>query len=64
MTKRTDISENEAIGSPDVTCTGIDLRLVELVRFMARCAAEHDYESLLEAAANKDDILSGKINLP
>lgn len=60
MTERTNINDNgkgDLLGNESV---GIDPRLVELVRFMARCAAENDFESLLEAAKNKEEILSGE----
>ena len=38
------------------TGAGLDPRIVELVRFMARRAAENDYEAMLEAAKDKEKL--------
>jgi len=35
---------------------GLDPRIVELVRFLARRAAEQDYEAMLEAAKDKEQL--------
>lgn len=63
MTRRTEKANNTTKVSA-APAVGLDPRIVELVRFMARCAAKHDYEAMLEAAKNKDKILNERNEEP
>ncbi|MEM9670882.1 MAG: hypothetical protein AAF950_18415 [Pseudomonadota bacterium] len=54
MTKRTKKGNNGEKMPFRVNPVGLHPRLVELVRFMARSAAEYDFKTMLEAQKDKE----------
>lgn len=57
LTKRGRNTENERKAIVNTQSASF-VALVELVRHMARCAAQHDYDSMLKAARKNEQLVS------
>lgn len=57
MTKHERQADNER-GAEAVRHSASFVALVDLVRHMARCAAEYDYDSMLKAAKENETLIS------
>ena len=57
MTKSDRQTDNEKVGDADMHSASF-VALVDLVRHMARCAAQNDYDSMLKAAEENRQLFS------
>lgn len=60
LTIKADNKEQEDGGLPTAKSSPLDPRLLELVRFMARCAAQHDFDALLREEGQVSEHGGGK----